>query len=451
MNKRLGYGHNGNMRRARAAGRLSRVVATAVLIAILSPVSYAGAAPKDSSVTIDFWCSSNPQEIKWAKAVVGEWNRARKDIIVNLQPLPASRSTEEALLAAIAAKTTPDVCANIYPGVVTQFVAAGGLYRMDRLSDFIPFMEERLPQDIMEQHRSPDGHFYQVPWKGNPIMLAYNAKMLKEAGVDPASLRTYSGFLKAAEKLTLDRDGDGRIDQWMIYLNIEPIWWQRFFDFYTLYIAASGGRTLIEGIKAAFNNEAGVAAMGFLAELFKGGYAPKSTFPGDVFLQEKIATYITGPFAIPFWESMKPKGFEYDFVHIPIPDFYSGKEVWTYSDPKNIGIFQTCKHPEEAWEFVKFMLNEKNDAMFLAMTSQMPYRKNLDEIEDFSSIAKKQPHLAKFMVQSRYTQGADNVKPLVEIYDAIAEEYQYCAVLGKETPEEAMEIAEERVNEILSY
>ena len=53
-----------------------------------------------------------------------------------------------------------------------RFVAAGGLYRMDRLSDFIPFMEERLPQDIMEQHRSPDGHFYQVPWKGNPIMLA---------------------------------------------------------------------------------------------------------------------------------------------------------------------------------------------------------------------------------------------------------------------------------------
>ena len=49
---------------------------------------------------------------------------------------------------------------------------------------------------------------------------AYNVKMLKEAGVDPASLRTYSGFLKAAEKLTLDRDGDGRIDQWMIYLNI---------------------------------------------------------------------------------------------------------------------------------------------------------------------------------------------------------------------------------------
>ncbi len=136
----------------------------------------------------------------------------------------------------------------------------------------------------MEQHRSPDGHFYQVPWKGNPpIMLAYNVNMLREAGVDPASLRTYSGFLSAAKKLTRDRDGDGRIDQWMIYLNIEPIWWQRFFDFYTLYVAASGGRTLIEGNKAAFNNRAGVAAMGFLQEVFRRGYAPKSTFPGGTY------------------------------------------------------------------------------------------------------------------------------------------------------------------------
>ncbi len=450
MTERTSERYVKSKRTARHVRALASCLAAGLILAGLMLAPCGGMAA-GGPVSIDFWCSSNPQEIEWAKAVVGKWNATRRDIVVNLQPLPASRSTEEALLAAIAAKTTPDVCANIYPGVVTQFVAAGGLYRMDRFRDFIPFMEQRLPSSIMEQHRSPDGHFYQVPWKGNPIMLAYNVKMLREAGVDPASLRTYSGFLSAAKKLTRDRNGDGRVDQWMIYLNIEPIWWQRFFDFYTLYVAASCGRTLIEGNRAAFNNRAGVAAMGFLAEIFKRGYAPKSTFPGDVFLQEKTATYITGPFAIPFWESMKPKGFEYDFVPVPVPDFYTGKEVWSYSDPKNVGIFQTSKHPEEAWEFVKFMLSEENDAMFLAMTSQIPFRKNLDKVEGFASIAKKQPHLAKFMVQSRYTQGADNVKPLVEIYDAIAQEYQYCAVLGQETPEEAIKIAEERVNEILSY
>ncbi len=111
-------------------------------------------------------------------------------------------------------------------------------------------------------------------------MLAYNVKMLREAGVDPASLRTYSGFLSAAKKLTRDRNGDGRVDQWMIYLNIEPIWWQRFFDFYTLYVAASCGRTLIEGNRAAFNNRAGVAAMGgFLLRSSSGGLRPEIDLP----------------------------------------------------------------------------------------------------------------------------------------------------------------------------
>jgi len=83
-----------------------------------------------------------------ARAVVGKWNAIRSDIVVNLQPLPASRSTEEALLASIAAKTTPDLCANIYPGVVTQFVAAAGCIGWDRFRDFVPFMQARLPQAI---------------------------------------------------------------------------------------------------------------------------------------------------------------------------------------------------------------------------------------------------------------------------------------------------------------
>jgi multiple sugar transport system substrate-binding protein len=445
------------MNRSRFAATF-RTVALAIL-ALAASLLFAGSPPGAAcwaaagargQVQLDFWCSSNPYEIEFARAVVEKWNRTRSDIRVKLQPLPASRSTEEALLAAIAARTTPDVCANIYPGVVTQFVAAGGLYRMDSFPDFVSFMRRRLPDGILEQYRSSNGHYYQAPWKSNPLMLAYNAGMLRAAGVDPASLASYSGFLAAAAKLTCDTNRDGRTDQWMIYLNIEPIWWQRFFDFYTLYAAASGGRTLIENNRAAFNNAAGVGAMQFLSDLFRLGYAPKSAFPGDVFLQQKVATVITGPFAVPFYESMKPKEFEYDFVPMPMPDSLRGSEVWTYGDPKNIGIFATSKHPKEAWEFVKFILSEENDALFLEMTSQIPYRRDLESSPAFASAVQKLPMLARFVRQARFTCGADNVRPLVEVYDAIAQEYQYCAVLGRESATSAMEIAEEKVNEILS-
>ncbi|MEA4883704.1 MAG: sugar ABC transporter substrate-binding protein [Clostridia bacterium] len=434
---------------------MSRNLAFKAALAFTAAVAILGAGVLVSveaagPVQIDFWCSSNPQEIEFAKEVVSRWNSSNRDIKVKLSPLPASRSTEEVLLASIAARSTPDVVANVYPGVVSQFVAAGGLYRVDSFSDFMQFMQKRLPSGILEQYRSADGHYYQIPWKSNPIMLAYNVNMLKEAGVAPASLRTYTGFLSAAGKLTRDLNADGRIDRWMIYLNIEPIWWQRFFDFCTLYVAASGGGTLIDGGRAAFANERGVAVMQFLSDLFRQGYAPRSTFPGDVFLQAKVATFITGPWTIPYYESMKPKGFEYDFVPIPAPDNCSGKDMWTYGDPKNIGIFTTSKHPAEAWEFVKFMLSVENDALFMEMTSQIPFRKGLDSIQAFSATIKKQPLLAKFIQQSAFTRGADNVARLVEVYDAIAQEYQYCAVLGQERAREAIETAADRVNEILS-
>lgn len=428
--------------------RAIAVLAIVMLTAMLSAPCVTETAP-GSPVQLDFWSSSNPQEIEFARAVVNAWNASRSNVKVKLQPLPASRSSEEVLLASIAARSTPDIVANIYPGAVSQFVESRGLYPVDSFPDFLSFIEDRLPPGVLEQFRSSDGRYYQVPWKSNPIMLAYNVNMLKAAGVDPSSLATYSGFLDSAERLVRSTRKDRRTDRWMISLNIEPIWWQRFFDFYTLYIAASGGRTLISDNRATFNDSAGVKVMQFLADLFGRGYAPKSTFAGDVFLQGKVATVITGPWAIPYYEAMKPRDFVYDFTHVPVPDDYKGKVVYTYGDPKNIGIFTTSKHPAEAWEFVKFIISAENDARFMDMTSQIPYRRNLENDPRFAAIIKKQPLIARFVEQSHNTRGVDSVGRIIEVFDAIAQEYQYCAVLGGESAREAVDTAAERVSEIL--
>jgi len=89
----------------------SRVAA--IVAAILMVSLSCGIMEAKAPVTITFWPSSNPQEIEFAKIIVARWNKENPDIQVKMEPLPASRSTEEVLLAAIAAGTTPDVCANI--------------------------------------------------------------------------------------------------------------------------------------------------------------------------------------------------------------------------------------------------------------------------------------------------------------------------------------------------
>jgi len=57
-----------------------------------------------------------------------------------------------------------------------------------------------MPKGMLEQYRSSDGHYYQVPWKGNPVMLVYRPDLLKKAGI--ASFpRTYGSFLKALQAI----------------------------------------------------------------------------------------------------------------------------------------------------------------------------------------------------------------------------------------------------------
>ncbi len=48
---------------------------------------------------------------------------------------------------------------------------------------------------------APDGHIYGVARDVAEVVLWYNKALFKQAGVDPASLETWDGFLAAVQKL----------------------------------------------------------------------------------------------------------------------------------------------------------------------------------------------------------------------------------------------------------
>jgi multiple sugar transport system substrate-binding protein len=400
-------------------------------------------------VTLTYWCATNPDEITLATELVAKWNSNHPDIQVNLQPIPASKSSEEALLAAIAGGTTPDICSNIWPGVVTKYVSAGGLESLDQFSDFNEVLSERVPADLLDSVRSSDGHFYQIPWKTNPIMIMYNVKIFRQEGITKLP-RTYSEYLEAAKKVIKDTDGDGETDQWMGYRTILPMWWERFFDYYCFYIAASGGKTLFNGDKINFENEASVKVMDFFQKIYKAGYFPLTTFQADPFLSGKIVTNIVGPWNITHVEKIKPPGLEYDIMPIPVPDDYVGP-VYTYGDAKNIAIFSTTKHPKQAWEFVKFLISPESDLRLLQVTSQIPVRKNVTTDPLFAEHFKSNPRLAKFAEQVPYTRSADSSGVLEEVLDAISQEYEACAIYGVKTPARAIHDAAKRAKVIVEW
>ena len=393
--------------------------------------------PKENNgkISLIYWAAPNPQEIELANKLVKKWNELHPKIIVQMQPLPVNRSTEEVLMAAIAAKTTPDVCSNIWPGSVPEYARAGALVRLNSFGNFDSLVSTRIGKEYMEQFQSSDGNFYQLPWKANPLMMIYNKKLFKQAGIAKPPL-TYSEFLKDAAKLTYDSNGDGVIDHWMGYRDIRPVWWQRFFDFFALYKAAANGKPFTKNSEVVADTQAVTEVLTFFSTCFQKDYFPRTTFSYDPFLEGVVATEFVGPWTISYIKSNYGGRLDYGIVPIPAPDNHTGP-VDTYGDHKCIGIFSTTKHPHASWEFVKFLLSESADLELLKIASQLPVRKNLLASREFAEFFDKNPDLKIFAEEAPYAHEVDQTPDQKEIFDAISQEFERCSVYNVISPSKA--------------
>ncbi len=421
------------------------VLIISLLVVSLISITCSSKEDKHSNSML-YWSSNNTEEIAFAKKMVDDWNKNNPDKKVSFQPVPEGQSSEEIILAAVVGKTTPDIYSNMWQGDVESYANAGVLVALDTLKGFTDFIYDRCDSEVVKEITSQDGHIYQIPWKINPIMLLYNEKLVDQIGFkNPPT--DYSQFFDACKKFTKDENGDGYNDHWFGYSEVIVTWWQRLFDFYPLYLGASGGAPLIKNDKAAFNNKYGIEVFRFLKTLYDKKYFSRERLDQrqDVFLSGVIASRFTGPWEISHTEKFKPKGFEYNFTHLPIPDDHKGP-IYTYGDPKNIVIFKTCPNAELAWQFIKTMITKKGDLEFLKIANQLPRRKNLDTDPYYAEYFKDNPKMIPFAKQSKFVRGTDEVLYLKEVFDLISQEYEACVVYGKKTPEEALNDAEKAVN-----
>ena len=82
---------------------------------------------------IKIWYSNNEQEIAWGKQMVAAWNAAHPNEQVTAEEIPAGKSSEEVIGAAITAGTEPCLIYNTSPAAVPGFQKQGGLVDLARL------------------------------------------------------------------------------------------------------------------------------------------------------------------------------------------------------------------------------------------------------------------------------------------------------------------------------
>lgn len=416
----------------------------ALLAVVLScgAIHAAPAAPPPR-VVLSMWCSPYAAEAGWAIEMVSLWNRTHPDVQVRLRKMPSERVAEDVIRDAIRDGKTPDLCAHMFPVNVHEFVKMGGLLPLDPYPSLLRASAARSGSG--DAFRSSDGRLYQIPWKCNPIMLQYN-KALISGGRPP---RTYGEFLAQAE--TLRKKG---IHAWAP--TPEDRWYTRYYDFYPLYLAASGGQTFLDSSGApAIDEAAAIAVTSFIAATFSRGAAPSSalyrdpTAQNEAFAAGRLAFLVTGPWNIQLITELAGSTVDFGFAPLMVPDGTDPKRpVVTYGNFRNISIFRSCKHPAEAAALTAFLISRAADVAFMQTTSQLPYRIGLLNDPTFRPILARERHLLAFARQLGSVRPVENTPLFNDILSLLSRHLVACAVKGERTPAQAVRDAIDEMNQL---
>ncbi len=417
--------------------------ATLTLLALGATASCGGGSGDSEGATtatgpIEVWLSNNPEEIAWGKAMVKEWNAEHPDEKVTAQEIPAGKTSEEVIGAAITAGNAPCLVFNTSPAAVPQFQKQGGLVPLDGFEGGTDYIESRSG-DVAEQYKSPDGQFYQIPWKSNPVMIFYNKDIMKKAGVDPENppLATHEEFLETSRKIVDSGAADAAI--WPAPTSE---FFQSWFDFYPLYAAESGGQQLVEDEEATFDSEAGTAVADFWKTMYDEGLSQKEMYNGDAFAEGKSAMSIVGPWAI----AVYGESVDWGVAPVPTSAGTSPEETYTFSDAKNIGLYSACENQGTAWEVLKFATSEEQDGKLLEMTGQMPLRDDLQGT--YPDYFEQNPDYVDFADQASRTVEVPNVPNSIEIWQTFRDAYSSAVIFDKTTVDDALSGAAEDTTEL---
>lgn len=140
-----------------------------------------------------------------------------------------------------------------------------------------------------------NGKLYQLGDEiGNHLALGWNRELFARVGLDRAP-RTFEELVEFGRRLTVDHDGDGRVDQYGLVWNYtEPFFFMPFFTGF-------GGRVLDDHNRPDLDTPAAVAAFAFMLRLRnEARIIPKETdyeIAETMFLEKRAAMIINGPWA----------------------------------------------------------------------------------------------------------------------------------------------------------
>ena len=305
-------------------------------------------------VRLRFWFET--EEFRGVEAAAREFERRHPNITVAFGT-PGGRGgmDPQKLMTAIAGGSPPDV---MYQNrfAVSGWAARGAFMPLNDLiaRDHID-TSDLYPACLNEA--TYRGKVYAIPYDTDCRALYYNRDLFRDAGLDPdRPPRTWTELLDYAITLT-KRDSRGRLKRIGFIPNHGNSWLY-------FYGWQNGGEFMSpDGKRCTLNDPKIVEALEWITHAYDvmGGRREvvsgfESSFvtgetSADPFMIGKVAMKIDGDWFLNFIARYKPD-LDFGVAPAPVPE---GRPYITWSGGFSLVIPVGAKHPDEAWEFIKWM------------------------------------------------------------------------------------------------
>jgi multiple sugar transport system substrate-binding protein len=214
------------------------------------------------------------------------------------------------------------------------------------------------------------GQLYGLPKDYSTLALFYNQSALAEAGIEQPP-RTWDELLTLAEQLTLDRNQDGKIEQYGFGIMPE-------LPRLGYVIHAFGGEMVDEKGYASYGSEAAVQGLQPIVDAYRIDRTlvqpadAGSSSGSELFGQGKAAMVIEGNWAIPFLQDTFPD-LRFATAEVPLLNQQQGTMVFTVAYVMN----RQSRHKNEAWQLIAYLTGKQGMKEWTGTGFALPTRKSV--------------------------------------------------------------------------
>ena len=288
-----------------------------------------------------------------AQKMLADFHATHPNIRVFYTPDPVD--VEESLATDMANGTAPDV----FAGCCTFFpILAQEGYTLDLTPYLADLPEETIADWDPAQFRalrSADGRQFGLPKYHGALALYYNRSLFDAYGVPyPDGSWDHGDYARALRALTDDRDGDGRTDLWGGMIDIA---WERL----QVHANAWGGHFVDPGdpTRVALCSEPTMEALRWIRDrmwherVMASFLDVQNMRTWQAFVSEQVAMVEDGSWALR--DILDAANFRIGVAPLPAGP---ARRV-TLASTDGFGIYAHTRHPDAAWELLKFLTSKE--------------------------------------------------------------------------------------------